>query len=119
MNADEQKRAAAAEAVKLVQPEMTLGLGTGSTAAHFIDLVGEKVRNGLSVKAIPTSEASGQQALSLGIELIVPDETTQIDLAVDGADEVGPNLALIKGGGGAALAGENHCRGSAGVCCHR
>lgn len=103
MNADDQKRAAAAEAVKLVQPDMTLGLGTGSTAAHFIDLLGKKVSNGLSVMAIPTSQASGQQALSLGIELIEPDETTQIDLAVDGADEVGPGLALIKGGGGALL----------------
>ena len=96
MTADEQKRAAAAEAIKLVRPDMTLGLGTGSTAAHFIDLLGEKVSNGLSVTAIPTSEASGQQAQSLGIELIEPDETTQIDLAVDGADEVGPGLALIK-----------------------
>jgi len=103
MNVDDQKRAAAAEAIKLVQPGMTLGLGTGSTAAHFIDLLGEKVSNGLSVIGIPTSEASSRQALSVGIELIQPDETTQIDLAIDGADEVGPGLTLIKGGGGALL----------------
>ena len=103
MNADDQKRAAAEEAVKLVEDGMTLGLGTGSTAAHFIDLIGQKVASGMDIRAIPTSQISGDQARSLGIELIEPDETTRIDLAVDGADEVDPRLALIKGGGGALL----------------
>ncbi len=103
MSADENKRRAAAEAVKLVDPEMTLGLGTGSTAAHFIDLLGERVRDGLYVRGIPTSRETAQRALKAGIPLIEPDETTIIDLAVDGTDEADGHLNLIKGGGGALL----------------
>ena len=103
MNSDEMKRLAAAEAVKLVEPEMTLGLGTGSTAAHFVDLLGERVRAGLSVRGIPTSDDTRRRALAAGIEIIEPDETTVIDLAVDGTDEVDLRLNLIKGGGGALL----------------
>lgn len=103
MNADAMKRLAAAEALKLVEPEMTLGLGTGSTAGHFIDLLGELVRGGLAVRGVPTSEDTRRRALAAGIDLVEPDETTIIDLAVDGTDEVDLRLNLIKGGGGALL----------------
>ena len=103
MSADELKRRAAAAAVDLVRPEMVLGLGTGSTAAHFIALIGEKVRAGLYVSAVPTSDDTARKAAAAGIELIEPDETTIIDLAVDGTDEVDARKNLIKGGGGALL----------------
>ena len=103
MTPDEQKRAAAAEALKFVEPGMTLGLGTGSTAAHFIDLLGARVRDGLSVRGVPTSEDTHVRAAAAGIDLSEPDETTLIDLAVDGTDEVDTALNLIKGGGGALL----------------
>lgn len=103
MDADQLKRAAAEKAAALVEQDMVLGLGTGSTAAHFIDTVGEKVRAGLTIAAIPSSKQTETQALAAGIEIIEPDETTIIDLAVDGADEINPQLALIKGGGGALL----------------
>jgi ribose 5-phosphate isomerase A len=103
MNADAQKRAAAARAVELVRPGMRLGLGTGSTAKHFVDLIGERVRAGLDVVAVPTSEATHAQALACGIRLTTLDETPELDLTVDGADEIAPDLSLIKGGGGALL----------------
>ncbi len=103
MNADDQKRAAAARAVELVTPGMRLGLGTGSTARHFVDLVGERVRAGLDVVAVPTSEATHAQALACGIALTTLDETPELDLTVDGADELDAGLNLIKGGGGALL----------------
>lgn len=103
MTPDEQKRLAAAEAVKLVVQGMTLGLGTGSTAAHFIDLLGARSREGLAVKGVPTSEDTRRRAAEAGIPLIEPDETTEIDLAVDGTDEVDLRFNLIKGGGGALL----------------
>lgn len=103
MNAEAQKRAAAARAVEFVRPGMRLGLGTGSTAKHFVDLVGERVRAGLDVIAVPTSEATRAQAAQCGIPLTTLDETPALDLTVDGADEIGPGLALIKGGGGALL----------------
>lgn len=103
MNADAQKRAAAARAVEFVRPGMRLGLGTGSTAKHFVELIGERVRAGLDVIAVPTSEATRADALRCGIPLTTLDETPELDLTVDGADEIGPDLALIKGGGGALL----------------
>ncbi|MEL7488009.1 MAG: ribose-5-phosphate isomerase RpiA [Pseudomonadota bacterium] len=103
MDANDLKRRAAAAALDLVEPDMILGLGTGSTAAAFVDQLGERVRDGLSVSGIATSEATRAQAASVGVDIIEPDETTEIDLAVDGADEIGPRLALIKGGGGALL----------------
>lgn len=103
MSADANKRAAAAAAIEYVRPEMVLGLGTGSTAAHFVSLLGEKVRAGLSVSAIATSKVTHTLATEAGVTMVEPDETTQIDLAVDGADEVDQNLQLIKGGGGALL----------------
>jgi ribose 5-phosphate isomerase A len=103
MNADEQKRAAAARALEYVRSGMRLGLGTGSTAKHFVDLLGERVRAGLDVIAVPTSEATHAQAMACGIALTTLDETPELELTVDGADEVAPDLSLIKGGGGALL----------------
>jgi ribose 5-phosphate isomerase A len=103
MNADDQKRQAAARALDFVRPGMRLGLGSGSTAAHFVDLLGERVRAGLDVVGVPTSEATRRQAESVGIALTTLDATPELDLTVDGADEIGPGLALIKGGGGALL----------------
>lgn len=103
MDVETQKRAAAERALDFVRPGMRLGLGTGSTAAHFVNLLGERVRAGLKVVAVPTSEATRTQAERLGIALTTLDETPQLDLTVDGADEIAPDLALIKGGGGALL----------------
>ena len=103
MNADAQKRAAAARAVEFVRPGMRLGLGTGSTARHFVELVGERVRAGLNVVAVPTSEATRADAVRFGVPLTTLDETPELDLTVDGADEIAPDLSLIKGGGGALL----------------
>lgn len=97
------KRAAAAEALTLVEPGMKLGLGTGSTAKHFVDLLGQKVAAGLNVVCVPTSEATRAQAEGLGIRLATLDELVELDLTIDGADEIGPGLSLIKGGGGAHL----------------
>jgi ribose 5-phosphate isomerase A len=103
MSVEEQKRAAAARALEFVRPGMRLGLGTGSTAYHFVDLLGERVKGGLDVVAVPTSEATRAQAERLGIRLTTLDETPELDLTVDGADEIAPDLTLIKGGGGALL----------------
>jgi ribose 5-phosphate isomerase A len=103
MNADAQKRAAAARAVEFVRPGMRLGLGTGSTARHFVELVGERVRAGLDIVAVPTSQATRADAERCGIALTTLDETPELDLTVDGADEIAPDLSLIKGGGGALL----------------
>jgi ribose 5-phosphate isomerase A len=102
-DADRLKHAAAARAIEFVRPGMRLGLGTGSTAKHFVALLGERVRAGLDVIAVPTSEATRAQAESLGIPLTTLDETPALDLTIDGADEIGPGLALIKGGGAALL----------------
>jgi len=103
MDIEAQKRAAAARAVEFVRPGMRLGLGTGSTAKHFVELLGERVRAGLDVVGVPTSEATGTLAQKVGIRLTTLDQTTELDLTVDGADEIGPDLTLIKGGGGALL----------------
>ncbi|MFY8030216.1 MAG: ribose-5-phosphate isomerase RpiA [Devosia sp.] len=100
---EDQKRIAAARALEEVRPGMRLGLGTGSTARHFVDLLGQKVAQGLDVICVPTSEVTAAQARSLSIPLTDLDATPSLDLTVDGADEIGPELALIKGGGGALL----------------
>jgi ribose 5-phosphate isomerase A len=97
------KREAAARAVDFVRPGMRLGLGTGSTARHFVELLGERVRAGLDIIAVPTSEATRADAQAAGILLTTLDETPELDLTVDGADEIAPDLSLIKGGGGALL----------------
>jgi ribose 5-phosphate isomerase A len=103
MNAEAQKREAAARAVEFVRSGMRLGLGTGSTAKHFVELVGERVRAGLDIVAVPTSEVTRADAERCGIALTTLDATPVLDLTVDGADEIGPDLSLIKGGGGALL----------------
>lgn len=102
-SAEAAKRLAAARAVELVKPGMRLGLGTGSTAAHFVALLGERVAQGLQVVGVPTSERTREQAASLNIPLSTLDETPELDLTVDGADEFDPQLRLIKGGGAALL----------------
>lgn len=101
---DHQKRLAAEKAAEVeLRPGMKLGLGTGSTAKHFVDIVGERIRAGETYLCVPTSEATRKQAESLGIPLTTLDEIGEIDLTVDGADEFDPDLNLIKGGGGAHL----------------
>jgi ribose 5-phosphate isomerase A len=103
VNSDDLKKQAAARALELVQPGMRLGLGTGSTAKHFVDLLGERVAAGLDVICVATSEATQAQALSLAIPMSTLDETPELDLTVDGADELDSDLRLIKGGGAALL----------------
>jgi ribose 5-phosphate isomerase A len=103
MDADAYKRKAAERALDFVSAGMRLGLGTGSTARHFIDFLGERVRAGLDVVGVPTSEATRAHAERVGIALTTLDETPELDLTVDGADEIAPDLSLIKGGGGALL----------------
>lgn len=103
MSADAWKQQAAERAITLVEDGMTLGLGTGSTAARFVDLVGKRVKEGLKVRCVPTSEATRVQAEKLGITLVTLDEEPYLDLTVDGADELDGELRLIKGGGGALL----------------
>jgi ribose 5-phosphate isomerase A len=100
---DSEKRRAAQAALELVQDGMTLGLGTGSTATHFVELLAERMRQGLKVRGIPTSDKTRQLAQRLGVPLITFDDTTTLDLAIDGADEVDASFQIIKGGGGALL----------------
>jgi ribose 5-phosphate isomerase A len=103
VNLDELKRQAAARALEFVQSGMKLGLGTGSTAKHFVELLGDRVRDGLDVIGVPTSQATHDDALRCGIRLTTLDDVDRLDLTVDGADEIDPALNLIKGGGGALL----------------
>ena len=103
MSAEDWKRQAAEQALIHVRAGMKLGLGTGSTAAKFVELLGERVRGGLDVVCVPTSEATRAQASALGIKLATLDEHSLLDLTVDGADEIDEELRLIKGGGGALL----------------
>jgi ribose 5-phosphate isomerase A len=103
MDIDAQKRAAAARALEFVRPGMRLGLGTGSTARHFVELLGERVRAGLAVVGVATSEATAADAERCGVPLTTLDESPKLDMTVDGADEIAPDLTLIKGGGGALL----------------
>lgn len=97
------KKAAALAALELVRPGMRLGLGTGSTAKHFVDGLGARVAAGLTVVCVATSEATQAQATSLSIPMSTLDETPELDLTVDGADELDSALNLIKGGGAALL----------------
>jgi len=103
MTSDDRKKAAALAAITYISSGMKLGLGTGSTAKHFVDAVGEKVKQGWDLVCVPTSEATRKQAESLGIRLTTLDETPVLDVTVDGADELDSELRLIKGGGGALL----------------
>ncbi|OMO88101.1 Ribose 5-phosphate isomerase, type A [Corchorus olitorius] len=102
---DELKRIAAYKAVEFVESGMVLGLGTGSTAKHAVDRIGELLRQGKlsNIVGIPTSKKTEEQALSLGIPLADLDSHPTIDLAIDGADEVDPHLNLVKGRGGSLL----------------
>jgi ribose 5-phosphate isomerase A len=100
---DAEKRDAAEQALAFVRPGMTLGLGSGSTASLVIDLLGERVRGGLSLRGVPSSEATAARARKGGIPLVSPEEAEEIDLVIDGADEVDENGQMIKGGGGALL----------------
>jgi ribose 5-phosphate isomerase A len=101
--APDYKLQAAERALAFVEPGMKLGLGTGSTAAKFVDLLGVRVKSGLDVICVPTSEATMAQALRQGIRLTTLDDEPFLDLTIDGADEIDDRLRLIKGGGGALL----------------
>src|SRR3954470_9530032 len=93
----------ALRALEYVHDGQVIGLGTGRAAATFIRALGEKVQNGLNIRGIPTSKASTELATSLGIPLVSLDDVDAIDVAIDGSDEVDPNLDLIKGRGGALV----------------
>ncbi len=100
---EEEKEAAGRAAAKLVRDGDVVGLGTGSTAYFAVVALGERVKAGLKITGIPTSVQTGELARAVGIPLTTLDEHPEIDVTIDGADEVGPNLNLIKGGGGALL----------------
>jgi ribose 5-phosphate isomerase A len=103
MTSDDLKLQAAERALEFVKPGMKLGLGTGTTAAKFIELLGRKVAGGLDVVAVPTSEATRALAERVGVPLTTLDEYPELNLTIDGADEIDGRLRLIKGGGGALL----------------
>lgn len=100
---DQLKRAAATEAVQCIRTGMVVGLGTGSTAKYMIQALGEKVRAGMSLRGVPTSQETATLAKQAGIPLLDTDNQWEIDIAIDGADQVDPKFNLIKGGGGALL----------------
>lgn len=99
----ELKIEAARAALDQVQDGMRLGIGTGSTAEEFVRVLAERVAGGLSIIGVPTSERTAALCKELGVPLTTLDETPELDLTIDGADEIGPELGLIKGGGGALL----------------
>src|SRR6478735_4084993 len=97
------KQIAAERAAEYVEDGMKVGLGTGSTAYYAICRIGERVRDGLNIQAVATSEASDKLAREWGIPIVPFDQIGRLDLTIDGADEVDPEFNLIKGGGGALL----------------
>jgi ribose 5-phosphate isomerase A len=103
MTQDEAKQRVAERAVEFVEDGMAVGLGTGTTATLFIRELGKRVQQGLKIRCVASSDASYQLGLSLGMDVTTLDEMPELDVYIDGADEVGPELALIKGGGGALL----------------
>lgn len=103
MTQDQEKQVAAEASLKYVRDGQVVGLGTGSTASLAIRALGEKVRAGMKIRGIPTSQRSRDLAVELGIPLTTFDEVQEIDVTIDGADEFDPQLNLIKGGGGALL----------------
>jgi ribose 5-phosphate isomerase A len=103
MNARTLKIEAARVALEHVTNGMRLGIGTGSTAEEFVRLLAEKVAAGMSIIGVPTSERTAALCRELGVPLSTLDETPELDLTIDGADEIGPDLSLVKGGGGALL----------------
>jgi len=100
---DQEKQAAARVAAELVEAGQIVGLGSGSTAAHFLRFLAERVRRGLKIVGIPTSQATKELAKQLGIPLTTLEAHPEVDIDIDGADEIDPQLNLIKGGGGAFL----------------
>ncbi len=100
---DFQKRQAALKATDYVTDGMVVGLGTGTTAKHLITALGERVRMGLKIQAVPTSHDTAALARQSGIPLVESDNAWTIDVAIDGADQVDPRFNLVKGGGGALL----------------
>lgn len=100
---DEIRRVAAEKAVEFLRDGMVIGLGTGRTASYAIRKIGEMVQSGMSFTAVSTSEASSRLAASLGLEISTLDEHPEIDVTIDGADEVDPALNLTKGKGGALV----------------
>lgn len=103
MNATTFKVDAARAALEHVQDGMRLGLGTGSTAEEFVRLLAERVSSGLHIIGVPTSERTAELCRELSVPLSTLNEMPELDLTIDGADEIGPELVLIKGGGGALL----------------
>jgi ribose 5-phosphate isomerase A len=104
VTADEQKKAAALAALDYIKPGMKVGLGTGSTANHFISALSVKAKlENLDIECVPTSRQTHQLASSLGLRMTTLEKHTVLDVTVDGADEFDPNFQLIKGGGGALL----------------
>ena len=103
MDAREMKIKAAETALAYVEDGMRLGIGTGSTAEEFVRLLAEKVADGLKVEGVPTSERTARLCVELGVPLKSLDELPELDLVIDGADEVDGRLSLVKGGGGALL----------------
>lgn len=102
-NLEEFKRQAAVKSVEFVRDGMVVGLGTGSTAKHMIVALGERVKQGLRIQGVPTSKQTADLARQNGIALIETEDRWSIDVTIDGADQVDPQLNLIKGGGGALL----------------
>ncbi len=100
---EREKQAAARRSLLYVHDGYVVGLGTGSTASYAIRFLGEMVRTGLKIRAIPTSSDSRDLAISVGIPLTTFEDSPEIDVTIDGADEISPALELIKGGGGALL----------------
>src|SRR5690606_12749247 len=103
MSADIQKQAAGLAAIDHIQDGMKIGLGTGSTAAWFVKAVADAVQGGMNLTLVSTSVQTAQLAKSLGLEIRDINDVGRLDVCVDGADEIGPGLSLIKGGGGALL----------------
>ena len=103
MTQDEAKLAVAQRAVEFVEDGMRVGLGSGTTARMFIAELAKRVSAGLKIRCVASSSQSHSLGTSLGMEVTTLDELPELDVYIDGADEVGPGLALIKGGGGALL----------------
>jgi ribose 5-phosphate isomerase A len=100
---DYTKELVAGKSLDFIEDGMVVGLGTGSTATCFIKLLGERMKRGLKIRSIPSSRTSKELAESLSIPVIDFQQCPEIDVEIDGADEIAPGLALIKGGGGALL----------------
>jgi len=103
MTQDEAKALVGKRAAEMVEDGMRVGLGTGSTSVMFIKALGERVKAGLKIRCVASSDSSAELGRSLGMEVVSLEEMPEIDLYIDGADEVGPGLSLIKGGGAALL----------------